>query len=62
MTRVRLQKICISENGRQICSNQGTSTCRKCAIFSGQRFKGTEKRAVLFKGRDIPEAIKKLMQ
>ena len=61
MVRIKLEKICISEDGTQICKNQGMNTCRGCGIFSGQRFKGATKRPVLFKGMDIPEALKKLI-
>ena len=61
MTRVRIKKVCVSEDGNQICMNQGASACMKCAIFSGQKFKGATKRLVLFKGVDIPEVLRKLI-
>lgn len=51
--RVQIKKICMSEDGKQVCAFQDTKVCSLCNIHAGQRMHSFEKRTCRFKGVDI---------
>ena len=51
--RVRIKKICMSEDGKQKCAYQDTKVCSMCSVFAGQRYHSPEKRKCRFKGVNI---------